>query len=122
MTKRKGHKSARNRNQNTSNAPKIILTKLFVKEFDDASNEIKKIVNSSLIKLKEGGLFAPGRKFKPLRIYKGKKIWYFRANRSLRITAAYDKAGNIYLLSIENHDTLDYSHKKIFRTMSDYEI
>lgn len=76
---------------------------------DDDRGEIINVLQ----KCKDDDLFLRKKHFKVLREFKGRKLWYFRAGSDCRLTATYDTDGNLWLLSIESHDTLKLAAKRV---------
>ena len=87
----------------------LIPTDPFSKDLRRCSREDFQSIMQTLTESLES-LFSR-RKLKPLITYKGKKLWYFEAGDDIRIVAWRDANSNLYLLSIEDHDSLSRAHK-----------
>ena len=100
----------------------IRISPLFKDDLKKLSPDSREAIKSVLREGDEGDFFLPGRRFKVLRDYKGRKIWYLRAGSDCRLTAIYDTVGNLWLLSIESHDTLGRAHKRVMNQVKKLDL
>ena len=91
----------------------IKISPLFKRDLKSLSNRKASIIKKVLAEGAGEDVFRPGRKFKVLRTYKGRKIWYLRAGDDVRLTAHYAENGDLWLLSIESHDTLGNAPERV---------
>jgi len=92
----------------------IRISPLFREDLRRASDRDREAIKASLKEANDEEFFRPGKKFKILRKFKNRRIWYLRAGGNVRITAIYDKDGNLWLLSVESHDTLSKAPGRVF--------
>ena len=107
-------------NSTKTSIGEIRITDSFNKDLGKCSLEDTKKIAKSLEKNSLADLFQR-KKLSHLITFKERKIWYFQGGEDIRITCWFDDNNNLYLLSIESHDSLKRAHKKVIHVIRQVE-